>query len=227
MNSIRTSLVTMLIAAFTLVTFLSALNGYLSSMAEAERLMDSNLKHSVILLLATGTREGGDLAMPGEGDEFAFQAWRGEELVLRSSGAPEYAINDLLPGFRYANFAGYRWRTLTRPGQDNRWYIVAERADLRHMLAEKVVLESILPLLLWLPASAVLIWVLVGWGWTSVLKARTNTHLYCGNQEVPCSRLRSRRSPGLSATTTGWTSSGSTIDAPGSSKMSQGPTVVM
>ena len=164
MNSIRTSLVTMLIAAFTLVTFLSALNGYLSSMAEAERLMDSNLKHSVILLLATGTREGGDLAMPGEGDEFAFQAWRGEELVLRSSGAPEYVINDLLPGFRYANFAGYRWRTLTRPGQDNRWYIVAERADLRHMLAEKVVLESILPLLLWLPASAVLIWVLVGWG---------------------------------------------------------------
>jgi two-component system sensor histidine kinase QseC len=32
------------------------------------------------------------------------------------------------------------------------------------MLAEKVALESVLPLLLWLPVSALLVWVLVGWG---------------------------------------------------------------
>ena len=41
---------------------------------------------------------------------------------------------------------------------------MAERADLRHILAEKVVLESVLPLVLWLPVSAILVWVLVGWG---------------------------------------------------------------
>ncbi|TCZ47642.1 HAMP domain-containing protein, partial [Roseicella aquatilis] len=47
---------------------------------------------------------------------------------------------------------------------DGTAYIVAERADLRHTVAENVVLESVLPLLLWLPVSAVLVWLLVGWG---------------------------------------------------------------
>ena len=164
MNSIRVTLVTMLIAAFTLVTFLAALNGYLSSMSEAEKLMDFQLKHAVKLLSASGLAEATGVATQDDGNEFAFQVWRGGDLILRSSGAPKELISDHIPGFRYANFAGYRWRTLTEAGPDNSWFVVAERADLRHMLAEKVVLESIVPLLLWLPVSAVLVWVLVGWG---------------------------------------------------------------
>ena len=164
MNSIRSSLVTMLIAAFSLVTFLAALNGYLSSMAEAERLMDTQLLHAGQLLLGFGQKEDTVVAVQYGEDEFAYQLWRGDRLIFRSSAAPEEPINDLVPGFRYTNFAGYRWRTLTQPGQGDSWYIVAERADLRHMLAENVVLESILPLLLWLPVSAILIWVLVGLG---------------------------------------------------------------
>jgi len=164
MNSIRATLVTMLIAAFTLVTFLAALNGYLSSMSEAEKLMDNQLRHAGALLLAGGGANSATAPVQSNGGEFAFQVWRDNDLLLRSTSAPQMLINDLVPGFRYANFSGYRWRTLTQVAEDGRWYIVAERADLRHMLAEKVVLESIVPLLLWLPVSAVLIWVLVGWG---------------------------------------------------------------
>jgi len=154
----------MLVAAFALTSFLAALNGYLSSMAEVEKLMDSQLAYASKILRAATTfdPEGGHGTEGGV--EFIFQVWRDGELLLRSTDTPAYPINDLKKGFRYANFAGYRWRTFTSNGIDGRWYIVAERADLRDILAEKVALKSILPLLLWLPISALLIWVLVGWG---------------------------------------------------------------
>lgn len=164
MNSIRSSLVAMLIAAFTLITFLAAVNGYVSSMAEAQRLMDNQLRHAADLLVATNVSKGSPVIVQGDDGDFAFQVWRNNELLLRSASAPEAVISDFSAGFRYANFSGYRWRILMRSGPDNTWYLLAERADLRHTLAEKIVLESILPLLLWLPVAAILIWVLVGWG---------------------------------------------------------------
>jgi two-component system sensor histidine kinase QseC len=67
-------------------------------------------------------------------------------------------------GFNYANFSGYRWRTLIKKGDGYRWAVVAERSDLRYILAEKVALESVTPLFLWLPLSAILVWLLVGIG---------------------------------------------------------------
>ncbi len=178
MKSIRGSLVTMLIAAFVLISFVAALNGYLASMAEAEKLLDSQLNYvSEILLLSSPQTEdrASDGTLPGRppatdkrtatrDGSFTFQVWDAGVLVMSSPGAPAEPLNLLESGYRYANFSGYRWRTLTVSDGAQRWYIVAERADLRHVLAEQVALESVLPLLLWLPAAAVLIWVLVGWG---------------------------------------------------------------
>jgi len=164
MRSIRAYLVTMLVAAFSLVSFIAALNGYLSSMREAEKLLDTQLAHANdILRMADDGRDAAHGLAERRG-EFAFQVWRQGVLVLASSVAPETAIGDFADGYRYANFSGYRWRTYTRLGTDDAVYIVAERADLRHLVAEKVVLESVLPLLLWLPVSALLVWLVVGWG---------------------------------------------------------------
>jgi two-component system sensor histidine kinase QseC len=164
MNSIRATLVVMLLAAFTLVSFLAALNGYLSSMSEAESLLDKQLQYSSDILVATAGGEAPDMtALPRSG-EFAFQVWRNGILLLRSPGATPEPIGALEPGFSYANFGGYRWRTLARQAQQDTWYIVAERADLRNAVAEKVVLESVLPLMLWLPVSALLVWLVVGLG---------------------------------------------------------------
>lgn len=168
----------MLIAAFVLVSFVAALNGYLASMAEAEKLLDSQLSYvSEILLLSSPRTQdratGGPLPdNPRTADKpsatrdgsFTFQVWDAGVLIMSSPGAPAGPLNVLESGYRYANFSGYRWRTLTVSDGPTRWYIVAERADLRHILAEQVVMESVLPLLLWLPAAAALIWVLVGWG---------------------------------------------------------------
>ncbi len=164
MNSIRSYLVVMLVAAFSLVSFLAALNGYLSSMREAEALLDTQLAHANdILTLADA--DGPVAFVAGQRQEdFAFQVWQQGVLRLASEGAPDQPIGDFADGYRYANFSGYRWRTFTRTGDGGKVFIVAERADLRHLVAEKVVLESVLPLLLWLPVSALLVWALVGWG---------------------------------------------------------------
>ena len=164
MKSIRRSLVTMLIAAFTLVSFVAALNGYRASMDKAEALLDAQLQYSAEILIGLGS---GDIPSqsPGSGVEgFVFQIWEDERPVLRSAAAPDAPIAAFAAGYRYANFGGYRWRTLTVAMGDQRWGMVAERADVRHTLAESVVLESVIPLLLWLPVAALLIWVLVGWG---------------------------------------------------------------
>lgn len=164
MNSIRVYLAVMLVAAFTLVSFLAALNGYLASMREAESLLDSQLEFASDILLQTFDPQAQNTSPDIDAVQFAFQVWMNGELVLASPGAPSMPVNALAPGFRFANFAGYRWRTFTRVDDAGIAYIVAERDDLRHKVAESVVLESVLPLLLWLPASALLVWVLVGWG---------------------------------------------------------------
>ncbi|MEH6610689.1 MAG: ATP-binding protein [Halioglobus sp.] len=164
MNSIRVYLAVMLVAAFILISFLAALNGYLSSMKEAESLLDSQLEYASDILLQTFDVRDADEVVAREGAQFAFQVWVKGSLALHSPGAPKVHINELTPGYRFANFGGYRWRTLTRVDEDGIVYIVGEREDLRYRVAEKVVLESVLPLLLWLPVSALLVWVLVGWG---------------------------------------------------------------
>lgn len=173
MSSIRARLVTMLIAAFTLVTFLASLNGYRSSMEEAEKLMDSQLKNAVNLLSFYAGTNGEHKAMNHHESEFAYQVWRNETLLMHTHIAPADPMADFSAGYSYANFSGARWRILTESGEDGHWYMVAQRADQRHMLAEKVVLESIVPLLWWLPISGVLIWLLVGLGLRPLSELRT------------------------------------------------------
>ncbi len=165
MNSIRATLVVMLVAAFSLISFLAALNGYRASMQEAERLLDKQLRYASNVLLAADLPARPRVAeLNGDAGEFVFQVWRDGEVLLSSAAAPTAPIAELVEGFRYVNFGGYRWRSFTRKAPGGLAYIVAERADQRHILAEKVVLESVLPLILWLPVSAILVWVLVGWG---------------------------------------------------------------
>lgn len=164
MRSIRTSLVIMLIAAFTLVSFLAALNGYRASMAQAEELLDAQLRYASDILVSVAPTNSGSPVGNSPGEGFVFQVWINNDLQFHSAGAPLTPVTRFERGYRYANFGGYRWRTLTVPVNERHWVMVAERADVRHTLAESVVLESILPLLLWLPVAALLIWVLVGWG---------------------------------------------------------------
>ena len=99
-------------------------------------------------------------------DKYAFQLWQDGELILRSNNTPDTAIAAFENGYRDTNFGQHRWRTYTWHDAANsgRWAIAAEQLAARNALAEKVILESVLPVVMALPVTGLLIWFVVGSG---------------------------------------------------------------
>ncbi len=163
MKSIRVFLVIVILAIITLSSFVAALKGYQSSMAEAESLFDKQLLDTAKLIAdiySDNTQKG-----QSYDSTFAFQVWHQDRLLVSSFNAPAARIARLTPGFDYVNFDGYRWRTVTYFDTLKRTTVLAaERSDVRYALAENVVLESISPVLLGLPVVGFLIWLIVGQG---------------------------------------------------------------
>jgi two-component system sensor histidine kinase QseC len=162
-TSIRKFLLLAIVATLILFNFIAALRGYQSSMDEAETLFDNQLLDmSQLVSNLDVNRINREFRL---GNNLAFQIWEDDMLLAASFHAPQVLITDLTSGFDYANFDGYRWRTYTRHDTvRNRWVIVAERTDLRFILAENVVLESVTPILVGIPIVALMIWVIVSLG---------------------------------------------------------------
>lgn len=162
-KSIRIFLVTVILAVITLFSFVAALKGYQSSMAEAESLFDKQLLDTARLIAYIYTES--TISNEGYESTFTFQIWQQDKLLASSFNAPSIGIAPLTSGFDYNNFDGYRWRTVAHFDTIKQyWVVVAERSDLRYALAENVVLESIAPVLLGLPLVGLLIWLIVGQG---------------------------------------------------------------
>ncbi|MGK2927490.1 MAG: sensor histidine kinase N-terminal domain-containing protein, partial [Lysobacterales bacterium] len=135
MNSIRVFLVAVILAVITLFYFVAALRGYQSSMQEAERLFDKQLLDTARLIATIHAAQAADDL--GHDASMAFQVWRGERLLAASRNAPATGIAPREPGFDFANFSGYRWRTAAHfDGGSGNWILVADRTDLRFALAE-------------------------------------------------------------------------------------------
>nr|WP_255771862.1 sensor histidine kinase [Microbulbifer guangxiensis] len=155
-------------STITLVNFLAALHGYRESMAAAQQLLDRQLAATAALLEKLPLQQV-QSELPADG-EVALQLW-GEDgqSLLKSANTPGRPMVPLEGGYRETNFGNYRWRVYTHfSPESGRWIQVAERADLRFQLAERVVLESILPTLLALPLAALLIWLVIGRGLSSL-----------------------------------------------------------
>jgi two-component system sensor histidine kinase QseC len=162
-KSIRFFLVAGTVAILVLYNFIAALRGYQTSMLEADMLFDNQLLD--LSRLVSGLEVARLTPEFRPGNNLAFQIWEDGQLVAASWHAPHQAMNGFTPGFDFANFDSYRWRTFTRYDEEtSRWIMVAERTDLRFMLAENVVLESVTPILLGIPIAGLLIWVIVGFG---------------------------------------------------------------
>lgn len=163
MRSIRSFLILGIVATLTLFNFVAAFRGYQSSMLEAERLFDNQLlDYSQLILDLDVGRVGPDFRI---GSNLAFQLWQDERLLFASRGMPSSPVSSGEAGFGFANFDGYRWRIYTRREESSgRWLVVAERTDLRYVLAENVVLESLTPILLGIPVVALVIWYIVSRG---------------------------------------------------------------
>ncbi len=114
-------------------------------------------------------------SMPGDGQNvskqqdsdtfFAFQIWQGDKLLLRSSHAPQVAIARFEQGFQDINFLEHRWRAYIYYNENSDlWIITSERMDIRYVLAENIVLETILPVVIMLPFLGVIIWSIISYG---------------------------------------------------------------
>ncbi|WGL18421.1 ATP-binding protein [Microbulbifer bruguierae] len=168
MKSIRIFLLIALLSTITLVNFVAALHGYRASMAEAERLFDRQILGTARLLAAMPVNRAASLVV-NENDLQAFQVWsRDGKILMRSDNAPVTPIGEGKAGFSEENFSGFRWRVYRHTGDDGRSIRVAERVDLRFRLADEVVLQSVVPILLGLPVAGLLIWLVVGRGLNSL-----------------------------------------------------------
>lgn len=183
MKSIRFFLSIVILSTITLMAFVSALNGYRDSMTKAEQLFDSELENKAHLLSIaysahqknnknrTDVSENGtEYDNSGNGiiqadDFFAFQIWHKEQLLLHSPHVPKVAIAHFEQGFSNRNFLDHRWRVYSYNNSDsNLWIFTAERMDIRYVLAENIVLETIIPVVIMLPFLGILIWSIITYG---------------------------------------------------------------
>jgi two-component system sensor histidine kinase QseC len=169
MKSIRLYLLLVLLSGITLMTFLSLLQGYQSSLQKAEQLFDTRLKNMAeIIANANQDTEPRIASVFEQSPTVFFQVWSNEsDLLAHSNNAPSKRLFDFdgSGSFSEHNFNGYRWRTfLLRDHHLNRWVVVAERSDIRYILAENVILASIKPIVVTLPILALIIWLAIGLG---------------------------------------------------------------
>jgi two-component system sensor histidine kinase QseC len=164
-SSIRIFLIVVILSIMTLGVFISALHGYRSGIFKAQQIFDSELADTAQLLsVVREAYKPGDTAAL-ETTRYLFQIWQGDTLLLRSANSPEILIAPLKSGFHDRNFDNHRWRTYSFYNElSGHWIITAERMDIRNALAENIVLESVLPVLVLLPVLAVVIWIVVGRG---------------------------------------------------------------
>jgi len=169
MKSIRLYLLLMLVAIITLMTFLSLLQGYQSSLKKAELLFDTRLKNMAeIIANANQDTEPRTASVFEQSPTIFFQVWSDDlALLAHSNNAPTRPLFEMTDKvtFKDGNYNGYRWRIfLLRDQHLNRWVVAAERADIRYSLAENVILSSIKPIVVTLPIVALIIWIAISLG---------------------------------------------------------------
>lgn len=188
MTSIRRYLIAVLLTAIAIVNFAAVWYGYRNSVAETEQLFDKRLADITAVLAATPpgyySTATGDSAI-------AFQIWQGDALEAASRNIPPAApITALEPGYSNVRIGGFRWRAFARylPESD-RWIIVAESEDIRLALADSIVLDSVLPIVLGLPICGLLIWVVVGRGLQPLNSLATAMHAKRSDDLTPVESL--------------------------------------
>jgi len=191
-TSIRTFLVLAVLATLILFNFIAAIQGYRSSMAEAERLFDDQMLETAKLI--ANLPIGIEPQNSSHSSAIAFQLWRNNEKMLASANAPAIAIAELKPGFDFINFDGYRWRTLAYFDRSHDvWVTLAERSDTRYLLAENVILESIFPLLIGIPIVGLLIWLIINQGLRPLIQLSAELREKKADDLTPVSNLDSRQ----------------------------------
>jgi len=185
-HSIRRKLLTTLLSASTGLWLLAAILSYLDTRIEVEKLFDAQLAQSGRVLLAMSLHELVEQRLMGSTEKtvtesvnkdfwelghnyekkLAFQVWLNEDiLALRSENAHNIPLTTAKNGFSEKLFDGKMWRFFSIQSSDSRITVhIGEQNDIRHSLANAVVLRTLLPMLIVLPLLGMILWYGVGQG---------------------------------------------------------------
>ena len=166
-----------LLAAITLINFLAAVQGYRAGTRQAEQTFDRQLSDTADIIAGAKsfkTRDTNSL-LP---ETLVYQVWSlSRELLERSSTAPHEPIARLDQGFDFSNFNSYRWRTYSLyDALSERWILVAHRMDIRYAMADSIIIESILPIVIGIPVAGLIIWFIVGSGLAPLRRLANQLH---------------------------------------------------
>lgn len=172
MTSIRWRLLVTLISLFVLAWFITFASTGLATRRSIDALFDAQLAHDagVLLALAPIGFNGGHIKLSSPRDvplavrkyrkTLAFQIWEGDELVLRSEGAPNLGV-PAQDGYQNLVLEDHNWRTFTTRSSDRQFTVwVGERFYLRDNLTNEITWDMLFPLVLGVPLLA----VAIGWG---------------------------------------------------------------
>lgn len=163
MKSIRLYLILALLSSVCLANFIAAYHGYGESLRAGYRLLDQQLiemAQSLEQLSAAGSPL--PPALFGEGR--LYQIRDGAHAIAQSANAPDLPLAGETAGYSFASHAGLRWRLYSLLDERGRWIVTGQRVDVYSRLIERMVLESILPIIWVVPAIALLVWIIVGFG---------------------------------------------------------------
>ncbi len=185
MSSIRRRTLGIVLLVVALCMLAIGVTSYRDAAHEVEELFDARLAQQARLLeglvrapLPEARREallanldgtlrrdapGGDDGHRYEG-QVAFQAWRGERLLLRSAGAPATPFTERPAGYGDETLGGREWRVFALGGDDDLRVLVGEPSDVRGELVTGIALRTLVPDLVGLPLLAALLWWAIGWG---------------------------------------------------------------
>jgi len=160
-----------------LINFLSAVQGYRGGMNQAELSFDEQLTNIAQIISDIDSFDNRELPeMVSE--TLAYQIWTKEgELQERTHNAPVELLTHLENGFNFANFSNYRWRTYALFDEHHQhWVLLAQRMDIRYAMADRIIVESIMPIVIGIPVTGLIIWFFVGRGLSPLYKLANQLH---------------------------------------------------
>ena len=165
MRSLQARVLALALAAVGAAWLAAAVITWREARHELDELLDGHLAQAAALLVVQQAQEidddehGEAPTLHRYAPKVAFQVWHEGELVARSANAPAQPMADIRSGFASPTLAGERWRVFATGGARHRTQVyVGERMDSRDSILSALLRGLVAPMLLALPAIALLLW---------------------------------------------------------------------
>lgn len=166
-RSLARDLLVLLVALVAVIWLATAVVSFVDARHELDELLDAHLAQAASLLMVQAEAASGIVdaehapQLHRYNRRVAFQLWdAGGKLRLHSSNAPDVRLSPVDDGFSDVVMNARQWRVFSTWNPEHRYLVqVGERVDARNEIVGKIAKNLLVPLVIALPALAVLIWL--------------------------------------------------------------------